>query len=553
MAFLESSKVKVYPSAYRGVGTGENEGKRFNPESRLITEENMTRLGSEIIDTQGFIVDYIKNETNHKMTLFIKGRYFELDFDGFTFPTNKYIHAVINIKPRNDVGDSPEFDYADKSLSGVGTSVDVLDDEKFKGIELIGSNSSDLSLTTSQTNSLCIFKKEDSVYVPYNFKNNVSPKFSSDAIYNKTQDKPISEEFTTKELESFNIINNSKITSEDIETINLESTNIESANILVTNLKSKTENGTINVKNVLNVETKGLSKALIATFGDVSDSENVPDSVTYNGKDQVLVMIPKDLSHLTNNGVDNNNQFINNIKGSTANTYIDIRALRDPNKKDNFFILASLKNFSSTLLTENTLVSRGTGGAITVGPIKVGNTTTINPSNFINNDPNGYVQLAGGRLMSSNSSSSTIELQGLNTKPILVKQYGTSYLAGQLKNTVTLLDSSGNSIFPKKVNANSFEANNFNSLSDERLKTNIKPLEQTGNICKVEVKEFEFKDKPGVKQIGVIAQDLQKEFPDLVQENDDGYLSIKESKLVYLLLNEIKELKQRIELLEKGE
>ena len=51
---------------------------------------------------------------------------------------------------------------------------------------------------------------------------------------------------------------------------------------------------------------------------------------------------------------------------------------------------------------------------------------------------------------------------------------------------------------------------------------------------------------------GCIAQDLQKICPEIVHEDADGYLSIEETKLVYLLLQEVKELKKEIKAL-KGE
>ena len=48
-------------------------------------------------------------------------------------------------------------------------------------------------------------------------------------------------------------------------------------------------------------------------------------------------------------------------------------------------------------------------------------------------------------------------------------------------------------------------------------------------------------------QIGCIAQELKELYPELVTEQENGYLAIKENKLVYLLLEEVKKLKQEIE------
>jgi hypothetical protein len=52
------------------------------------------------------------------------------------------------------------------------------------------------------------------------------------------------------------------------------------------------------------------------------------------------------------------------------------------------------------------------------------------------------------------------------------------------------------------------------------------------------------KDTP---TIGCLAQDLQEICPEIVTEGADGYLAIQESKIVYLLLDEIKKLKTELE------
>lgn len=91
--------------------------------------------------------------------------------------------------------------------------------------------------------------------------------------------------------------------------------------------------------------------------------------------------------------------------------------------------------------------------------------------------------------------------------------------------------------------------NYFNASSDERLKENIIEYKPKGSILDVPVKEFDYKES-GAHTIGFIAQDLQKEFPELVLEDKEGYLSIQETKLVYLLLLEVKKLRKKIDELE---
>lgn len=91
-----------------------------------------------------------------------------------------------------------------------------------------------------------------------------------------------------------------------------------------------------------------------------------------------------------------------------------------------------------------------------------------------------------------------------------------------------------------QVTAPSFYAN-----SDIRLKENFKQFIPKRSILDLPIYKFDFIE--GLKnQIGCTAQDLQEICPELVAKDDNGYLSIQESKIVYLLINEIRELKQKI-------
>lgn len=88
-------------------------------------------------------------------------------------------------------------------------------------------------------------------------------------------------------------------------------------------------------------------------------------------------------------------------------------------------------------------------------------------------------------------------------------------------------------------------AKTFNAESDARLKENFQ-VPQFGTILDLPVYKFDYIRGPK-NQIGCKAQDLQKICPEIVDENSDGYLSIQESKIVYLLLEEVKKLRKEID------
>ena len=84
-------------------------------------------------------------------------------------------------------------------------------------------------------------------------------------------------------------------------------------------------------------------------------------------------------------------------------------------------------------------------------------------------------------------------------------------------------------------------------FSDERLK-NIYGDSTIGlnEINALKVKNYTYKaDKNNTPHVGVIAQDLQKIFPNSVNENPSGYLTINQEEMFYGLINSIQQLSDK--------
>ena len=65
-------------------------------------------------------------------------------------------------------------------------------------------------------------------------------------------------------------------------------------------------------------------------------------------------------------------------------------------------------------------------------------------------------------------------------------------------------------------------------------------------ILNLPVYKYNFiNDESKKEHIGCLAQDLQEICPEIVNEGQDGYLAIEESKIVYLLLDEVKKLRKK--------
>jgi hypothetical protein len=87
--------------------------------------------------------------------------------------------------------------------------------------------------------------------------------------------------------------------------------------------------------------------------------------------------------------------------------------------------------------------------------------------------------------------------------------------------------------------------------SDERLKDNITPIANPIlKIQQISGYEFDWNNNQSIYKghdVGVIAQEIEKIFPSLVNTNDTGYKGVKYDKLVALLIEGIKEQQKQID------
>lgn len=90
------------------------------------------------------------------------------------------------------------------------------------------------------------------------------------------------------------------------------------------------------------------------------------------------------------------------------------------------------------------------------------------------------------------------------------------------------------------------------AASDERLKENIKPIENAlDKVSKIGGYEFDWNDQTEVHgheghDIGVIAQEIEAILPEVVTTRDSGYKAVKYEKIVPLLIQAIKEQQKEI-------
>ena len=86
--------------------------------------------------------------------------------------------------------------------------------------------------------------------------------------------------------------------------------------------------------------------------------------------------------------------------------------------------------------------------------------------------------------------------------------------------------------------------------SDEQLKDNVELISEPINkIKQIKGVSFDWNDKSDFtgRDIGVIAQDIEKVLPELVRENTNGYKAVRYEKIVALLIEAVKEQQSQID------
>lgn len=92
------------------------------------------------------------------------------------------------------------------------------------------------------------------------------------------------------------------------------------------------------------------------------------------------------------------------------------------------------------------------------------------------------------------------------------------------------------------------------TISDERLKENVVRLNNSlEKVTQINGYNFNFKDNPDETMLGVIAQEIEKVLPEVVYEfekEDKTYKAVRYANIVPLLIEAIKDLKEKVDDLE---
>ncbi len=153
---------------------------------------------------------------------------------------------------------------------------------------------------------------------------------------------------------------------------------------------------------------------------------------------------------------------------------------------------------------------------------------------FIGNNTGGTLTSTSNKLYIDNSSTTT---------PLIYGDFSANRVGINNSDPDYALDVDG------VINANTVACNGTSVCSDYRLKKNFEKLSDVlSRIAQLdgyyhdwrvdEFEDFGFSDR---RQIGFVAQDVKKVFPELIEERKDGYLMVDYSKMTAVLVQAIKE------------
>jgi len=193
-------------------------------------------------------------------------------------------------------------------------------------------------------------------------------------------------------------------------------------------------------------------------------------------------------------------------------------------------------------LTANSATS-GTLAAIASSSLTTGTGLSITATNTSLNSTSGLLYVAN---TTSATTGTIARIQSNNTAGAGLTVLASGNVGvGNAAPTVAL-DVTGNGQFSGNLTVNG----SINAPSDIRLKTHIETLtnvlEKIDNLRGVRYEFIDQKKYATGSQIGVIAQELQKEFPELVVTKPDGYLAVNYTQLTGVLIQAIKEQQQEI-------
>jgi urease beta subunit len=157
-----------------------------------------------------------------------------------------------------------------------------------------------------------------------------------------------------------------------------------------------------------------------------------------------------------------------------------------------------------------------------------------------------------GQTVTINSTTLNMNTSNMNTSvtgDYSINAGGTINIGNDSVNqTINIGTAGARTINIGSTSATAVNAYNFNVASDVMLKTNITPLSSTlDKVLQLDGYRYNWKDSENhTTQIGLIAQEVEQQFPELVTQNE-SFKSVNYLGMIAVLIHAMKEQQQEIE------
>jgi len=215
---------------------------------------------------------------------------------------------------------------------------------------------------------------------------------------------------------------------------------------------------------------------------------------------------------------------------------------------DGAFVWADNQNLGFYTNAANEFAARATGGVRFVTAIDGSGTPTRTFS--INN---GGAVSASGRITGNDGvtgiTGDYIALYGIDNSANWPAVEGWNQGTGELLRLWAGSDGSQQLRFRVYNNGNAWMAGTLTQVSDGRLKTDVAPLEGAlEKLVQLRGVSYAKEDDPDrVRQIGIIAQELEQVYPELVSTDEQGMKAVAYANLSAVLIEAVKEQQAQIQ------
>lgn len=169
--------------------------------------------------------------------------------------------------------------------------------------------------------------------------------------------------------------------------------------------------------------------------------------------------------------------------------------------------------------------------------------------NLYSNGTQAYLDVGTGEYGTSGATTSAGSFSTLSVSSMLSIGANMSTLS---VSSIISLGANMSTLSVSSLFATYAYIQNLYQPSDHLLKTKLETFSTTATeVLQLQPKRFEWRAS-GKSDLGFIAQEVQSVWPELVSRDPNGTLNLEYSKFIPLLLESIRELKARVEVLESA-